>query len=45
MADVDELTEVPSDRVGFQVQQAIYAGATNIECVQQADGKWTIRVS
>lgn len=43
MATVSEVKNVPRDRVGFQVQQAIYAGATKVECIKQDNGKWTVR--
>jgi hypothetical protein len=43
MPSVTELKNVPRDRVGFEVQQAIYAGAVKVECEKQSNGKWTIR--
>lgn len=47
MPNTTELKDVPRDRVGNQVQQAIHAGATRVECERQpgADERWTIRAS
>lgn len=39
----DQLTNVPADNVGNQVQQLVYSdGVTVIKCELQNDGKWTI---
>jgi hypothetical protein len=43
MAEMTELRNVPRDRVGNEVQQAIYAGATKVECEKQPDDMWTLR--
>jgi hypothetical protein len=42
---ITELKDEDSNNVGNKVQQVIRAnaGATKIECVLQANGKWTIR--
>jgi hypothetical protein len=45
MAQATELKDVPKGIVGTKVQQVIDAGAVKVECVQQSDGKWTIRAS
>ena len=40
----NEITDVPEDSVGTQVQQLVYTGVvTRIECEKQANGRWTIR--
>lgn len=34
--------DVPSERVGTQVQICVFDGATEIICTIQPNGKWTI---
>ncbi len=41
---VTEIKDVPPEKVGTNVQQAVQAGGTKIECTKQDNGKWTIRV-
>jgi hypothetical protein len=45
MPEPTELTNVSPNDVGEEVQEVINTGATKVECVQQGDGKWTIRAS
>ena len=45
MPDVTEVHGVSENRVGLEVQELIFAGATKVECEKQPDGSWTIRAS
>lgn len=38
----ETLTDVPANKVGKIVQGCVDDGATEIECTQQPNGKWTI---
>ena len=45
MPEPTEITDVPAEQVGENVQQLITTGAIIIGCTKQSDGSWTIRVS
>lgn len=45
MPDVTEVTGVPENQVGTEIQTVIDSGATRIQCEKQPDGSWTIRAS
>jgi hypothetical protein len=45
MPEPTVIKDVPADKVGTNVQQAVQTGATQIECTKQDNGKWTIRAS
>jgi hypothetical protein len=45
MQDVTEVKGISENRVGTEVQQLVFAGATKVECEKQPDGRWTIRAS
>lgn len=46
MPEGSELKDVPAESVGTKVQQVVRTpGVTQVECIKQSDGNWTIRAS
>ena len=45
MLEPTEITDVPAEKVGENVQQLVTTGASIIACTKQSDGNWTIRAS